>query len=63
MLSIYAVVYLYVFRFSPKGLTDAQYALYIISGSAPYLVTAEALSSGVSSVVANKSVLANVVFP
>ena len=63
ILSIYAVVYLYVFRFSPKGLTDSQYALYIISGLVPYLVTAEALSSGVSSVVANKSVLSNVVFP
>jgi lipopolysaccharide transport system permease protein len=62
-LGIYAVVYLFVFRASPTGLTTSQYALYIITGLVPYIVTAEALSFGVTSVVANKSVLSNVVFP
>jgi lipopolysaccharide transport system permease protein len=62
-LGIYATVYLYIFRFSPKGLTSSQYALYIIAGLVPYMVTAEALSAGVTAVVANKAVLTNVVFP
>jgi lipopolysaccharide transport system permease protein len=62
-LGIYAVVYLYIFRTRATGLTTSQYALYIITGLVPYIVTAEALSLGVSSVVANKSVLSNVVFP
>lgn len=63
VLSIYAVVYLYIFRFSPTGLTEAQYALYIIAGLVVYLLTAEALSFGVSSVVANRALISNVVFP
>jgi len=35
----------------------------IFAGIVPFLMTSEALSTGVSSVVANKSVLANTVFP
>ena len=62
-LGIYSLIYLYVFRFSPKGLSSSQYAMYIIAGLVSYMVTAEGLSSGVTAVVANKSVLANVVFP
>jgi len=62
-LTIYAIVDLFIYRLQPTGITREQYVLYIITGLVPYLVIAEAISLGVSSVVANKSVLSNVVFP
>jgi len=62
-LTIYAAVDLFIYRLQPSGISREQYVLYIVAGLVPYLVIAEAISLGVSSVVANKSVLANVVFP
>lgn len=65
IIGIYALVYLYIFRAATEatGLATFQYLLYIIAGLVPYLVTAEALANGVGSVVTNKAVLSNVVFP
>jgi lipopolysaccharide transport system permease protein len=63
MLGIYAVVYLLIFRVQVPGLSRPQYVLLIFSGLVPFLMTSEALSTGVSSVVANKAVLSNTVFP
>jgi homopolymeric O-antigen transport system permease protein len=63
MLAIYAVVYLLIFRVRVPGLSSARYVLLIFSGLVPFLMTSEALSFGVVSVVANKAVLSNTVFP
>jgi lipopolysaccharide transport system permease protein len=63
ILGIYAAIYLAVFPFEPPGLSSAEYVLYILCGLAPFLTLAEALSVGVGSVVANRSILSNVVFP
>jgi lipopolysaccharide transport system permease protein len=63
ILAIYAIVYLVIFKVQVPGLSPLGYVLYIFSGLVPYLATAEALALGVSSVVVNKSVLNNTVFP
>jgi lipopolysaccharide transport system permease protein len=63
ILTIYAVVYTTIFAVQVEGLTTVQYTLYIFAGLIPMLMTSEALCSGVSSVVANKSVMSNTVFP
>jgi lipopolysaccharide transport system permease protein len=63
ILAIYAAIYLVVFPFEPEGFSSAEYVLYIFCGLAPFLALAEALSLGVGSVIANKSVLSNVIFP
>lgn len=63
MLAIYAVVYLLIFRVHVPGLSPTRYVLFIFSGLVPFLATSEALSVGVVSVVANKAVLSNTVFP
>jgi len=63
LLAIYAVVYLVIFRVRAVGLTPVDYVLYIFSGLVPFLVTAQALCLGVQSVVSNKAVLSNTVFP
>lgn len=63
ILAVYAGVYLLVFRVHVPGLSGVGYVLYIFSGLVPYLMVAEALSYGVASVLANKAVLSNTVFP
>jgi homopolymeric O-antigen transport system permease protein len=63
MIAIYAVVYLVIFRVQVPGLTPGQYVLFIFAGLVPFLMTSEALGSGVGSVIANKAVLSNTVFP
>lgn len=63
MLAIYGAVYLFVFRVSATGLTPSVYVLYIFAGLVPFLSTSEALALGVPSVVTNRSVLSNTVFP
>ncbi len=63
VLAIYATVYLFVFRVQVPGLTPAGYVLFIFSGLVPFLMTSEALSGGVASVSANKSVWSNTIFP
>jgi lipopolysaccharide transport system permease protein len=63
MLMIYATVYLFVLRVQVQGMTSAGYVVLIFTGLVPFLMTSEALNNGVSSVVANRAVLANTVFP
>ena len=53
VIAIYAVVYLLIFRVQVPNLSPAQYVLHVIAGLSPFLMTSEALSAGVSSVVAN----------
>jgi lipopolysaccharide transport system permease protein len=64
ILGIYAAVYLFIFRIQRvAGLSGFQYVMFIFSGLVPFLATGEALSIGVTSVVADKAVLNNTVFP
>jgi lipopolysaccharide transport system permease protein len=65
ILGVYSLVYLEVFkvRQSSIGLAGAAYVIYIFCGLVPYLAVAEALSRGVGSVIANKAVLNNTVYP
>jgi lipopolysaccharide transport system permease protein len=62
-LSVYAALYLFVYHAPVSGLSRSQFVVYLTCGIVPYLVTAEAIGNGVSSIVANRSVLTNVVFP
>jgi lipopolysaccharide transport system permease protein len=62
-IALYAAVYRLIFRVHVPGLGGWDYVLYIFSGLVPYLMTAEALTAGVSSVIVNRSVLNNTVFP
>lgn len=63
ILVIYAIVYLGIYHSRATNLNTRQYVVYIFTGLVPYLMTAEALAVGVSSVIANKAVLNNTVFP
>lgn len=63
VLAVYGVVYIEVFRIRVPNLSEAQYVFYVFAGLVPYLVCAEAISLGVTSVITNKAVLNNTVFP
>jgi len=63
ILSVYALTYVEILRVRLAGLSSWEYVVFIFSGLVPYLMAADALVNGVSSVVANKSVLSNTVFP
>lgn len=63
LLAVYAVTYVAILRIRIAGLDSWEYVVFIFSGLVPYLMTAEATVTGLSSVIGNKSVLSNTVFP
>ena len=63
ILCLYAVVYLFVFKVRVPGLDSLGYVLYVFAGLTLYLMTAEALSTGVGSIVANKFLLSTGTLP
>jgi lipopolysaccharide transport system permease protein len=65
ILGVYSLLYLEVFnvRQNVFHLTSAAFVVYIFCGLVPYLTVAEAMSRGVASVITNKAVLNNTVYP
>jgi len=63
ILGVYSLIYLEIFRVRTTSLSGPAYVIYIFCGLVPYLATAEALTTGVASVISNKAVLNNTVFP
>ncbi len=63
LLSIYALVYVAIFRIRPTGLSTYGYVLLVFSGLVPLLSFNEALMTASSSLVANRNLLMNTVFP
>ena len=62
-LGLYAVVYTSIFQVRLKGYTDFQYVLMIFCGLIPFIGFSEALSNGVASVIGNKGLIKNTLFP
>lgn len=63
VLAIYAAIYLAIFQVRVPSLSQTDYVLYICAGLVPFLTIAEVLGLGAASVIANKAVLNNTVFP
>jgi lipopolysaccharide transport system permease protein len=63
VLGIYAVLYVFIFQVRPNQMRPIEYVLYMFSGLVPFMMASESLSSGVTAVVASRSVLNNTVFP
>ncbi len=63
ILVVYSVVYVGIYGFRAGELSSTQYVIFLFAGLVPFLAGAEALAVGVGSVLANKSVLSNTVFP
>jgi lipopolysaccharide transport system permease protein len=65
ILGVYSLLYLEVFKVRQNvfHLTSPAYVIFIFCGLVPYLSVAEALGRGVGSVITNKAVLNNTVYP
>jgi lipopolysaccharide transport system permease protein len=63
VLGLYTVTYTLILRIQVGDLTPFQYTMFIFAGLVPFLSLAESLSQGLNSVVANRSLLTNTVFP
>ena len=63
LLTVYGVVYLEVYKVRAPGLSATAFVLYIFAGLVPFLMTAQALTEGASSLVDNPALLTNTVFP
>lgn len=62
-LSIYATVYVFIFKVRPNGMKDYEYVVMVFAGLLPLLGFNEGVSAGASALVANKSLLLSTVFP
>ena len=62
-LSIYAMLYVVIFRVRPSGLTEWDYVLLVFSGLVPLFAFNEMLTTGLGSLTANKALLMSTVFP
>jgi len=62
-LGLYALVFVMIYKVKLGEMTTFDYVLLIFSGLIPFFGFAEALGSGVSSVVSNKNLIKNTMFP
>jgi lipopolysaccharide transport system permease protein len=62
-LGLYAVVYTLILKVKLANMSTVDYVLLIFSGLIPFLGFSEALSTGVSSVIANRGLIKNTLFP
>jgi lipopolysaccharide transport system permease protein len=62
-LGLYVLVFVFVLRVRLPGHDSIDYVILIFAGLIPFLGFTEALAAGVTSVVDNKSLIKNVIFP
>lgn len=62
-LGLYTVVYTMILKIRAPGFDTTDYVLLIFCGLIPFLGFSEALGSGVSSVMSNKGLIKNTLFP
>jgi len=62
-LTIYTVLYCFIFKVRPLGLTEMGYVLLLFSGLVPLMAFSDALSAATSSLASNKNLLLNTIFP
>ncbi|MCB8820161.1 ABC transporter permease [Microvirga rosea] len=62
-LGLYALVYIYIYKLNFDGVNLRQYILYIFCGVFTLQMFAEGLSSGATSLLQNKALISNSVFP
>lgn len=62
-LGMYSVVYVYVLGVRVPGLATADYVLIIFCGLVPFLAFSEAFGVGTPSIIANRGLLRNTLFP
>lgn len=62
-LSIYALLYVAIFKIRPTGLTEFEYVVLVFSGLVPLFIFNDGVTSAASSLVSNKALLMTTTFP
>ena len=62
-LSVFAVLYAFIFKVRPAGLTEYKYILLVFSGLVPLLGFSQSIAAGSACLTMNKNLLLNTVFP
>jgi len=60
---IYAIVYVFIFKVRPTGMTRDEYIVMVFAGLIPLMAFNESLSTGTASLTSNRSLLTSTVFP
>lgn len=63
LLTLYAAIYLVVFRVRPSNMEPEIYVLYVFSGLVPFMNFSQGLIQGTTALSADKEVLLNTIFP
>lgn len=63
LMVLYATIYGVVFRLKPPEMSSNAYVIYILVGLVPFLGFSEAVTSGTTSLTAQRDILLNTVFP
>lgn len=63
LLSLYSVIYVFIFKVRPQSLGTNDYVVLVFSGLVPLLAFNESLVMSAGSLVANRTLLLNTVFP
>ena len=62
-MSVFAVLYAFIFKVRPAGLTEYKYILLVFSGLVPLLGFSQSIAAGSACLTMNKNLLLNTVFP
>lgn len=62
-IAIYAVVYVFIFRVRPAGMSQEEYILMVFSGLIPLMAFNESINAGAASLSNNRNLLTSTVFP
>ncbi|HEV7689365.1 MAG TPA: ABC transporter permease [Hyphomonadaceae bacterium] len=62
-LALYGFVYVRIFKITINGFSSVDYILLIFTGLVPFLAFSEAMTAGAATVVDNKSLVKNTLFP
>lgn len=63
LISIYTFIYLCVLKVKPGNISSESYVLYLVSGLLPYIGFIQSIQKSASSIIQNKSVIFNTLYP
>jgi lipopolysaccharide transport system permease protein len=63
LLALYACVFIYIYKTVPEGMDTTTYLVQLFAGLLPFLAFSDGLLNGSGSVLSNRAVLLNTVYP
>src|SRR5690349_5888414 len=63
LLTLYACVFIYIYKTVPEGMDTTTYLVQLFAGLLPFLAFSDGLLNGSGSVLSNRAVLLNTVYP